>query len=216
VNLLEKERRTASEEDLRNYLDTVSIQLETVPSLFIWNADETRVDIPKECASPQVIVAKQTRPRTITVPKKRDDSSLAMLTAISALGDSTPPTFISKNKTFISEALARQKLYHDHGYVIRNSAKTFMTKVLFIDWPQTQFIPRNNELGRKIDSDGPIILLVDGHTSHITPAFLLMLLLGRSLSSNWSLTHHTSANRWICAYLVSLRCCISEKQKHTK
>jgi hypothetical protein len=47
-----------------------------------------------------------------------------------------------------------------------------MTEILFIDWLQTQFIPKNNELRRKIDSDGPIILPVDGHTSHITPRVL--------------------------------------------
>jgi hypothetical protein len=84
ANLLEKERHNVSEEDLRNYFATVSIQLEKVPSLFVWNADETRVGIPKKCASPQVIVAKQTWPRTVTVPKERDDSQLTMLTANSA------------------------------------------------------------------------------------------------------------------------------------
>jgi hypothetical protein len=194
----------------------VSIQLEKVSSLFIWSANETGVGIPKKCHSPQVIVAKQTRPRTVAVPKERDDSQLTMLTAISAFEDSTPPMFISKNKTFRSEALAEQQLYHDYDYIIRNSAKTFMTEVLVVDWLQTQFIPKNDELRRKIDYDGPIILLVDGHTNHITPAFLLMLLLRRSLSSSWSLTHHTPANHWICVSLEPLRYCMNEKQKYTK
>jgi hypothetical protein len=95
-----------------------------------------------------------------------------MLTAISAFGDSTPPMFISKNKTFLSEALAEQQFYHDHDYVIRYSAKTFMTEVLFIDWFQTHLIPKNDELRRKKDYDKPLILLVDGHGSHITPGVL--------------------------------------------
>jgi hypothetical protein len=94
ANLLEKERHNISKKDLRNYFDTVSIQLEKFPSLFVWNADETRIGIPKKCTSPQVIVAKQTRPRTVTVPKERDDSQLTMLTAISALGHSTPPKLL--------------------------------------------------------------------------------------------------------------------------
>jgi hypothetical protein len=162
----------------------VSIQFKKIPSFFVWNAHETRVSIPKKCASPQVIVAKQTRPRTVTVPKERDDSQLTMLTAFSAFRDSTPPMPISKNKTFLSEALAEHQLYHDHDYVIVNSAKTVMTEGLFIDWLQIQFIPKNKELRRKIDDDGPIILFVNGHTSHITPGFLLMLLLRRSLSSS--------------------------------
>jgi hypothetical protein len=104
----EKERRNVSEQDLRNYFDTVSIQLKTIPALFVRNAGETRVGIPKKCTSPQVIVAKQTRPRTVTVAKERDDSQLTILTTISAFGDSTPPMFISKNKTFLIEALAEQ------------------------------------------------------------------------------------------------------------
>jgi hypothetical protein len=87
-------------------------------------------------------VAKRTRPRSVTVPKEGDDSQLTMLTAISAFGDSTPLIFISKNKTFLSEALAEQQLCHDHDSVIRNSAKTIMSEVLFIDWLQTQFIPK--------------------------------------------------------------------------
>jgi hypothetical protein len=43
-----------------------------------------------------------------------------------------------------------------------------MNEVLFIDWLQTQFIPKNNEFRRKGDDDGPSILLFDSHTSHIT------------------------------------------------
>jgi hypothetical protein len=139
-----------------------------------------------------------------------------MLTTIYAFGDSTPTMFISKNKNFLSEALAEQQLYYDHDYIIRDSVNTFMTEVLFIDSLQAQFIPKNNELHRKRDYDGPIILLVDGHKSHITAGFLLLLLLRRSLPSSWSLTHHTSADHWTCAYFVSLRGCINKKQKHTK
>jgi hypothetical protein len=132
ANLLEKERHQVSEEDLRYYFDTVSIQSEKVPSLLLWNADETRVGIPKKCASSQVIVAQQTRPRIVTVPNERDDSELIMLTAITAFGDSTPPMFISKNKTFLSEALEEQQLCHDHDYVIRSSAKLLSLKFYFL------------------------------------------------------------------------------------
>jgi hypothetical protein len=108
LNLLEKERHNVSEEDLRNYVDTMSIRFEKIPSLFVWNADETRVGTSKKCASPQVIVAKQTQPRTVTVAKGCDDSQLTIRTAISAFADSPPSMFMSKNKTFISEAVAEQ------------------------------------------------------------------------------------------------------------
>jgi hypothetical protein len=44
-----------------------------------------------------------------------------------------------------------------------------VTEVLFIDWLQTQFIPKSDELRRKIEYDGPIILFIDDYTSHIPP-----------------------------------------------
>jgi hypothetical protein len=100
ANLLEKERHNISEEDVRNYFDTVLVQLKKISSLFVCNADETRIGFAKKCLSPQVILVKQTRLRTVIVSKGRNDSQLTMLTAISAFGDSIPPTFISKNKTF--------------------------------------------------------------------------------------------------------------------
>jgi hypothetical protein len=78
TNLLGKERHNVSEEDLRNHSDTVSIQLGKIPSLFAWNAHETRVGIPKKCTLPQVIVAKQTQPRTVIVSKERDESQLTI------------------------------------------------------------------------------------------------------------------------------------------
>jgi hypothetical protein len=117
-------------------------------------------------------VAQQTRPKNVTVPKERDDSQLTMLTPISAFGDSTPLMLISKNKTFLSEALAGQQFYHDHDHVIRNSVKSLMTEVLFIDWLQAQFVPKTDDLRRKIDYDEPIILLVDSDTSDITSRVL--------------------------------------------
>jgi hypothetical protein len=47
ANLLEKERYNVSEEDLCNYFDTMSIQFEKFPSLFVSNAGETRVASPR-------------------------------------------------------------------------------------------------------------------------------------------------------------------------
>jgi hypothetical protein len=52
---------------------------------------------------------------------------------------------------------------------MRSAEKTFMTEVLFIDWLQTQFIPKNDRMRIKVHSDGRLVLLIDGYASHIPP-----------------------------------------------
>jgi hypothetical protein len=49
---------------------------------------------------PDVILASGTEPGSVTIPEIRHNAQLALLTVISAFGDSTYPYFISKNKTF--------------------------------------------------------------------------------------------------------------------
>jgi hypothetical protein len=71
---LEKERNEISKDDLNRYFDAVTIQLQNVPSLFIWNADETRLGISKKHVAPDVIVAKQAPPGTVTITEEHDDS----------------------------------------------------------------------------------------------------------------------------------------------
>jgi hypothetical protein len=130
--------------------------------------DETRVGCPKRIAQPEVITATNTKPGSITVPERRDDGQLTLLTAISAFGDSTCSLFISKLKTFEKALLAAQKLYEGHDYAIWSAPRTFITEVLFIEWLDTIFLPRISELRRKFDCDGPSILIVDGHSTHVT------------------------------------------------
>jgi hypothetical protein len=64
----------------------------------------------KDHTAPPVIVAINTKPDSVTVPKERDDVQLTLLTVISAFRDSIFPLFISKLKTFEKELLAARKL----------------------------------------------------------------------------------------------------------
>jgi hypothetical protein len=172
ATLLEEDRHNVSPDDLRNYFDSVARRLKTIPSPFVWNADETRVGAPKKLQPPQVIVSSKSGPEPITVPAIRDDSQLTLLTAISAFGDSIPPFFLSRNQTFEKGLLAQQMFFEGHDYMIRTAPKSFMTELLFIDWLKTVFIPWNDNLRQKQQYAGPIILLLDGHASHITARVL--------------------------------------------
>jgi hypothetical protein len=79
----------------------------------------------------------------LTIAENRGYTALA--SAISGFADSTHLLFITKGKTFETERLAEQQLFHGHNYVMRSLEKTFMTRVLFIDWLQTLFIPKTDQ-----------------------------------------------------------------------
>jgi hypothetical protein len=64
--------------------------------------------------------------------------------------------------------LADRQLYKGHDYVIRNVPKTFTTEVLFIDLLRTLFIPRIQHIPAKYGYTGPIVLLLDRHSTHLT------------------------------------------------
>jgi hypothetical protein len=77
----------------------------------------------------------------VTLPEEKDDAQLPLITAISAFGDSTFPTFRSKNKTFNKTFIAAQKLFEGHDYTVRTAEKAFITEVLFRHWLQNVIVP---------------------------------------------------------------------------
>jgi hypothetical protein len=106
------------------------------------------------------------------VPETHDDSQLTLLTAISAFGDSTPPFFVSKNKTFEKKRLADFERYERHNSTIRTSPKTFVTEVSFVDWLKTVFLPQIETRRQRMEHQGPAILLLDGQAAHVIPRVL--------------------------------------------
>jgi hypothetical protein len=108
--LLKKEHQNISEDDLNRYFDAVTIQLQNLPSLFVWKAAETRLGIPKKHAAPDVILAKQTPPGTAVIAEEHGDSEVTFPTGISAFGGPIPPLFISKTK------LSKRKGWPSNNY----------------------------------------------------------------------------------------------------
>jgi hypothetical protein len=146
-------------------------------------------------------VVKGTQPGSVTVVDERDDGQLTLLAAISAFGDSIPPVFITNNKTFDETALADQQLYHEHNYVMRTADKTFITEVLFIDWLETQFIPKNYQLRQKANHDGPIILLLAGQSCNSPRIGICRLPKNHHTACAAFLAHH-STTRFMCIWPV--------------
>jgi hypothetical protein len=94
---LEPERHFVDSGEVTEYFRVLKESIEGVPSLFIWNVDETRVAGPKKGTVPMVIVSAKTNRNLLTISQPKDNTQLTMVAAISAFGDSTPPLFISKN-----------------------------------------------------------------------------------------------------------------------
>jgi hypothetical protein len=125
--VLEKDRHDVSSDKVKSYFDTVDGQLKAIPSPLVWNVDETRARCPKRIAQPEVIVATNTKPGSVTVPEELDDAQLILLTAISAFGNSTCLLFISKLKTFEKAYVAGQKLYEGHDYAFWSAPRMLIT-----------------------------------------------------------------------------------------
>jgi hypothetical protein len=119
--------------------------------------------------SHQTSLLKKAPSGTVTIAEEHEDRQVTLLTGVSGFGDSVAPLFISNNKTFEAERLAEQQLFHSHDYVIGSAEKTFVAEALFIGWLQTQFIPKTDQLRIQAHYDGPLIFLIDGDDSHITP-----------------------------------------------
>jgi hypothetical protein len=99
-------------------------------------------------------LAKQTPPGSVTVAAARYDRQLTLETAISAVGDSIRPLSMTTNKTFEEKLLLSQQTYHGQDYVMKNVKKMLITSVLLVDWLQTEFTPKNDELQRKDNDAG--------------------------------------------------------------
>jgi hypothetical protein len=48
AKVLEEAWHDVSPDDIKQYFETLSVQIRSIPSKFLWNADETRVRCPKK------------------------------------------------------------------------------------------------------------------------------------------------------------------------
>jgi hypothetical protein len=115
------------------------------------------------------------------------------LTAISTYCDSTLPFFVSKNKPFEKKRLADFEVHKGHDYTIRTAPKAFMTEVLFVDWLKTVFLQWIETPRQRMQYQGLVILLLDGHATHVTPRVLASsgsqrIIIIQLVAHSWHLT----------------------------
>jgi hypothetical protein len=87
----------------------------------LWNLDQTRVANVNKTVSRNIIVAKTRGLETRTIDETKDNAQLSLFVAISALGDSTMPPFVSKVLAFEKDVLTAQNQYESHDHPLRTA-----------------------------------------------------------------------------------------------
>eukprot|EP00736_Rhodelphis_marinus_P007766 Rmarinus@m.8802 len=132
------------------------LELAQPPPEHTWNADETMLIV--QFRKKKAVITNKSRRHAYTVG---DDKQVVttMLACGAADGFLMPPTFIFARKT-----LPREYEFPE-GVTIRNTPSGWISGDLFAEWFE-QF--HAVAVSRKVDPDKPIVLIVDGHSSHVT------------------------------------------------
>jgi hypothetical protein len=82
ATVLEKDRHAVSLDEIKRCFTIPSGQIKSIPSVFVWNAEEVRVGCPKKTSQPEAVVIINTNPGCVTIREVRNDMQLTLLTAI--------------------------------------------------------------------------------------------------------------------------------------
>jgi hypothetical protein len=134
--------------------------MQNVPSLFVWNVDDTGVRISKKHVAPDVAVAKQTPQELLqslknaTIVKSRDEPPSHPLETESSQSSSAKPNFRNR-KIDWTTPISRPRFRDDEcGANVDNLS--------FVDWLATSAVyPKSDQLHIITHFGGPIVFLVE-------------------------------------------------------
>ena len=126
----------------------------------IYNADETGIQ--PEHRPPNVIATPGSKPQAVTSPRS---TTTTLIGCANALGNAVPPFFIFKGKRF-NEDLLQGATPGTRGVM---SDSGWSNATVFRQYLEDHFLPHVNGGGT---SDNPILLIFDGHASHVSPQLI--------------------------------------------
>ena len=133
--------------------------LHNYPKSHIWNCDESGVQVAKNGGA--IVLAKKGNKVVNSItPDHREH--ISMLSCINAVGGKIPKFYIVKGKYFTTNHIRGC----EPGAIMGVQHNAWMTKFLFKSWI-AHFL-RNLNKGHGVSQQNMHLLIVDGHTSHVT------------------------------------------------
>jgi hypothetical protein len=133
--------------------------LHNYPESHIWNCDESGVQATKNGGA-TVLAKKGSKMVNSITPDHREH--ISVLSCINAAGGKIPNFYIVKGKYFTANHIRGC----EHGAVMGVQYNAWMTKFLFESWI-AHFL-RNLNKGPGVSQQNRHLLILDGHTSHVT------------------------------------------------
>lgn len=125
----------------------------------IFNMDETGLQLNNR---PEYVVAEKGSKNVAAITSGEKGETISVIVCCNAEGMFIPPTCIFKGKYKKNE-------YEDEmppgSVVIMSEKSAYVNTKIFFDWIKNQFVPRK--------PDGPVIIILDGHSSHVSSIELL-------------------------------------------
>lgn len=148
--------RGMNKKDVADYFELLGNILEE-HNLFdkpgnVFNMDESGLQLNNR---PEHVIAAKGSKNVAAVTSGEKGETITIICCCNGEGTFIPPACIFKGKN-------KKKEYEDGmppGSVVYMSEKSaYINTTIFLDWLQTQFVPRKPQ--------GPVVLILDGHTSH--------------------------------------------------
>jgi hypothetical protein len=114
------------------------------------------------------IVAINTKSGLVTVQEERDDAQLTLLIAISAFGNSAYPFSFPKSK-HSREHYARQRNQMRAMISQFDQPQRLSSQIFTLSTGSSQYFAAYYRMPGKIANNGPMILVVDERSTHLTP-----------------------------------------------
>lgn len=148
--------RGMNKKDVGDYFELLGKTLEE-QQLFdkpgsVFNMDETGLQLNNK---PEHVIAEKGSKNVAAVTSGEKGETITVICCCNGEGTFIPPTCIFKGKN-------KKKEYEDGmppGSTLYMSEKSaYINTTIFLNWLQTQFVPRKPQ--------GPVVLILDGHSSH--------------------------------------------------
>jgi hypothetical protein len=147
----------------------------------IWNMDESGIQVGSSSRFKRVIVSAETSGVNFTVPSGSGSTRLvSIVEAVNVKGNSAPPLFVTQGKTFVESITPEDGAFlHTKRYFLARTANAFMTQETGGEWLEKCFLPYTKPEANEHSAQPWRMLILDGHTSHVSEKFMVTAYLNR-------------------------------------